>query len=427
MNGSGPCATVYAATAPAAVATPPLQGEQRHDLIVVGGGYTGLSTALHAAERGCKVLLLEAEQPGFGAAGRNGGQVNPGLKHEPDEIEAHYGAERGARIVALAGAGPQFLFDLVHRLQLDCEARQSGTLRAAYRHASLPSLDAQVAQWARRGVALERLDARGAAHQTGTDRYVGATFDRRGGSVNPLAYARELARAACAAGATLAGNSRALSITPVGAEWRVRTAAGAARAPQVVLATDGYSDALWPGLRRSIIPVYSSIAASAPLPPALRARLLPGGAVVYESGHVPTYYRVDASGRLLIGGRGVQRPLRTHADVRHLTDYAARWWPELRGIAWPQSWNGQFALTPDFYPRVHAPAPGIWVALGYSGRGVALATRLGAALAESVSGAGRDALPWPVTAIPRIPLHRFWPVGVALGVALGRVRDRFGR
>ena len=375
--------SIYPHTAPAAPATPPWAGYATCDLIVIGAGYTGLSTALHAAERGLQVIVLEAVEPGFGAAGRNGGQVNPGLKHEPDEIEAHFGTDVGTRLVAMAGEAPGFLFDLVERHSLQCDAQRSATLRAAYHPVSLSALDTQVTQWARRGVVIERLDAAGVERLTGTNRYVGATRDPRGGSVNPLA--------------------------------------------SVVIATDGYSDELWPGLRRSVVPVYSSIVASAPLPDAVRDRVLPQGEVVYESGQVTTYYRVDAAGRLLIGGRGVQRAVRSADDHRHLSDYAIRLWPALRGIDWTHVWNGQFALTPDFYPRYHAPAPGVHIALGYSGRGVALATRFGAALAKQVSGDDPHALPLTPTPIPHLPMHRFWRLGVLAGVSWGRLRDRLGR
>jgi hypothetical protein len=424
MNRSS-IASLYTTTAQPAPDTPALQADTTCDIAVVGGGYTGLSTALHAAERGARVVLLEAVEPGFGAAGRNGGQVNPGLKHEPDDIEAHFGRDIGARLVALAGESPAFLFDLIDRLGLLCEAQRTGTLRAAYRSASLPSLDTQVAQWARRGVALERLDATATQQLTGTDRYAGATLDRRGGSLQPLAYARSLAAAAMATGATIAGHSTVTALDFKGGRWRLQTAKASVLAEQVVIATDGYSDRIWPGLHRSIVPVYSSIVASAPLPAHLRARILPKGEVVYESGHVTTYYRVDADGRLLMGGRGVQRTLRTPADHRHLRDYALRLWPELAGIDWPYAWNGQFALTPDFYPRLHTPAPGIFILLGYSGRGVALGTRLGAALAQALCGDGLETLPLPPSPIPHIPLHRFWPLGIYLGVALGRLKDRF--
>jgi glycine/D-amino acid oxidase-like deaminating enzyme len=167
--------------------------------------------------------------------------------------------------------------------------------------------------------------------------------------------------------------------------------------------------------------------ASEPLSASARARILAAGEVVYESGYVPMYYRLDSAGRLLFGGRGVQRALRSAADQRHLVDRAVRLWPELAKVRWTHAWNGQFALTPDFYPRIHTPEPGILIALGYSGRGVAMATRLGAALGEAVATGDSTTLPLPMTGIPRIPFHRFWRVGVHLGVALGRLRDRLGR
>jgi glycine/D-amino acid oxidase-like deaminating enzyme len=125
--------TLYRDTAEHAAPTPPLEGDRRADVVVVGGGFTGLSTALHLAEQGAKVALLEAEEPGWGASGRNGGQVNPGLKHDPDIVERDFGADLGGRMNALAGAAPAFVFDHIKRLSIRCEARQNGTLRAAVR------------------------------------------------------------------------------------------------------------------------------------------------------------------------------------------------------------------------------------------------------------------------------------------------------
>src|SRR5450755_2858596 len=124
---------LYQDTAQPAVAAPPLDGDARADVVVVGGGFTGLSTALHLAEKGTQVVVLEAEEPGYGASGRNGGQVNPGLKHDPDVVERDFGADLGSRMNALAGAAPGFVFDLVRRYGIDCEARRNGTLRAAVR------------------------------------------------------------------------------------------------------------------------------------------------------------------------------------------------------------------------------------------------------------------------------------------------------
>jgi glycine/D-amino acid oxidase-like deaminating enzyme len=236
-----------------------------------------------------------------------------------------------------------------------------------------------------------------------------------------------MAAAAISAGARIHGDSRALRLEPTANGWRVDTAGGAVHAERVVLATDGYSDELWPGLRTSIVPLYSSIIASEPLPAALAASILPGGGVVYESGEITTYYRLDRHGRLLMGGRGVQHRATRRAEYEHLVRTALGLWPALAKVAWTHWWNGQFALTPDFYPRLHLPERNLLIALGYSGRGVALATALGAQLAEACSGTDPEALALPATGVPRVPFHRFWRIGVAARVAYGTLIDSLGR
>jgi glycine/D-amino acid oxidase-like deaminating enzyme len=418
---------VYTASAVAPVATPTLAADLRVDALVIGAGFTGLSAALHLAERGREVALLEAHEPGWGAAGRNGGQVNAGLKHEPDVVERDFGPVHGPRLVRLAGSAPDILFGLVERYRIDCEARRAGTLRAAYqpRHAS--ALRDSVEQWRRRGVAMEYWDAGRIAAATGTRRYVAATFDPRGGSVNPLSLARGLAAAAQRAGARIFGATRAHRLDRDGRGWRVVAPGGTVWAERVVLATDGYSDGLWPDLRSSIVPIYSSIIATAPLPPALAASILPTGSVLYEAGNITVYYRRDRDGRLLMGGRGRQSDTANRADYEHLVRYARRLWPDLASVEWTHWWNGQFALTPNFYPRWHSPAPNIHIALGYSGRGVALGTAMGAELAAAVTGEPVENLTLPVIPIRRLRFHRFWPLGVAAGVIYGRIKDRLGR
>lgn len=417
---------LYAATARAPVPTPPLRSDARTEIAVVGAGYTGLSAALHLAERGVAVTLLEAHEPGWGAAGRNGGQVNAGLKHEPDAVERHLGKIYGPRLVQLAGEAPAYLFRLIARLDLECEARCEGTIRAAYHPRHTADLRASVGQWRQRGTIVEQWDAERIAGATGTRRYVAASFDPRGGSVNPLGLARGLTAAAIAAGARIHGESRAQGLERAGSGWRVVTPGGAVRADKVLLTTDGYTDDLWPGLRTSIVPVYSSIIASQPLPASLRAAILPGGGVVYESGEVTTYYRLDRDGRLLMGGRGVQRRLTGRADYEHLRRYALRLWPSLDGIEWTHWWNGQFALTPDFYPRLHAPARNLLIGLGYSGRGVALGAAVGAQLAAAAAGADLETLALPATPVPHIPFHALWRAGVTTRVAYARLLEALG-
>lgn len=409
--------SLYAETARAAPPTPPFAGQLRVAVAIVGGGYTGLSTALHLAEAGTECVLLEANEPGWGASGRNGGQVNPGLKPDPDAVERSH----GAAAVALAYAAPDDVFALVARLGIDCDAVQGGTYRAARGAADVAGLERLAAQCQRRGMPVRLLNGAAMAAAAGTGRYRAGLLDPRGGQLNPLGYARGLAAAALRAGAAVHGGSRVVSLTRQGDGWAVATPGGTVLAERVLLATNGYTDALWPGLARSVVPVFSAIVASAPLPPALRDRILAGGAVLYELGEVTTYYRLDPQGRLLMGGRSRSRVLAGPDAFRFLSDYAVRLWPELRGVGWTHGWNGQLAVTRDHTPHLHAPAEGLLCCLGYNGRGVAMATVLGRELARHLRG---GALPWPATPIRAVPLHRFWRQGVAARIAYGRLRDR---
>jgi glycine/D-amino acid oxidase-like deaminating enzyme len=261
---------------------------------------------------------------------------------------------------------------------------------------------------------------------TGTDRYVRAMFDARGGDVHPLNYARGLARAARATGAEIYGETPATAIAREGARWRIETPRGTVRAEKVLLATNGFTDDLWPGLRQTVVPLFSSIAATAPLPDEVARQIMPTRPVLYESGHITVYYRIDAGNRLLMGGRGPMRWIRDANAVAYLMRYAERLWPQLSGIAWTHGWNSRLAMTADHYPHVHEPAPGVLAYLGCNGRGVALATAMGQQLAKRLIGGTNAEIDLPITAIRPIRFHAAWPVAVRGAVALGRVRDRLG-
>lgn len=418
-------ANLYAQTAPPAPAAPPLEADVRADVAVVGGGITGLSTALHAARSGAAVVLLEAEDVGFGASGRNGGQVNPGLKLDPDTVERDFGVDLGGRMNALAGAAPALVFDLVKRHGIDCDARQNGTLRAAVHARHAAAIRSTCAQLARRGAPVEMLEGDALTRATGTDRYSCAMLDRRGGDLNPLSYARGLARAAIEAGARVHARTRVCGMKRLDGGWRLDTGRGSVTAMQVVLAGNGYTDPLWPGLRRTIVPLFGAIAASAPLGDAARRSLLPGRPVLYESGNITVYYRIDSQHRLLIGGRGPMREIGAPAEIPHLTRYAARLWPVLEGIEWTHAWGGRLAMTRDHYPHVHEPASGVLICLGYNGRGVAMATAMGRALADRMAHSSA-AFAMPITPLKPIPLHAFWPLAVKAAILTGRVRDFLG-
>jgi glycine/D-amino acid oxidase-like deaminating enzyme len=416
---------LYQDTAEPAAATPALSGDVTTDVVVVGGGVTGLSTALHLAELGAKVVLLEAEEPGWGASGRNGGQVNPGLKHDPDEVERDYGKDLGARMNAFAGAAPQFVFDLIERHGIRCDARRNGTLRAAIRTKHAAQVRATAQQLARRGAPVELLEGASLEQATGTRRYRVAMLDRRGGDLNPLSFARGLARAALEAGAAVHGGTRALDVTRAGGRWQIATAAGTVSARQVVLGTNGYTDQLWPNLRREIVPLFGAIAATAALPETIARGIMPSRAVLYESGTVTVYYRVDAHQRLLIGGRGPLREVSAASSIPHLLNYARALWPGLEQTPWTHAWGGRLAMTRDQNPHIHEPADGVLICLGYNGRGVAMGTALGAQLARRIMNPASE-FDMPISDMKAIRMHALWPLAVKAAIAYGRLTDFLG-
>jgi glycine/D-amino acid oxidase-like deaminating enzyme len=417
--------SLYADTARPAVATPQLEGDRRVSVAVIGGGFTGLSTALHLAEGGAEVAVLEAHEPGWGASGRNGGQVNPGLKWDPDTIERDFGPDLGGRMVALSWNAPNVVFELIQRHQITAGARQAGTMRLAFNARDDAEILASHEQGARRGMPVALLDAAALAEATGTQRYTSGLLDRRGGHVNPLGYARGLAQAAIQAGAAVHGDTPVTRITRQGSRWEIATPTGTVSAETVVLATNGYTDGIWPGLARSVVPVFSGIAATAPLAPEIARAILPARSAVYEIGKITTYYRLDDQDRLLMGGRSQQSDIAGAAALGWMTRYAERLWPVLRGVEWTHGWNGQLAITPDHYPHLHEPAPGVIACLGYNGRGVAMASVMGSQIARRLLSPGRE-IDMPITDVKPIRFHGLWKSAVAARVAYGRLRDAVG-
>ncbi len=415
--------SLYADTARPPIDTPPLDGDRSVSVAVIGGGFTGLSTALHLAEQGVDVTVLEAQEPGWGASGRNGGQVNPGLKHDPDQVEADFGPELGRRMVAMSWGAPDVVFNLIARHQITCEASQTGTLRAAYNQASATEVRASFEQGARRGMPVQLLDAPALRAGTGAERYVAALLDPRGGHLNPLGYARGLAQAAAQAGARVHGSSPALSVSRRNGGWAVKTPTGTLQAEKLVLATNGYTDGLWHGLRRTLVPVYSGIVATEPLPEDVARSVMPMGSSVYEIGKVTVYYRLDRGNRLLMGGRCRQSDASDPGQMAFLVRYAQRLWPQLRPFRWTHGWNGQLAVTTDHYPHIHEPAEGVLVCLGYNGRGVAMSSAMGPQLARRVLGGQAADIDMPITDLKEIPFHGLWKTAVAARIAYGRIRD----
>jgi glycine/D-amino acid oxidase-like deaminating enzyme len=419
--------SLWAASAPQRPHTPPLAESANADVCVIGAGYAGLSTALHLAERGIRTIVLEAKEPGYGGSGRNGGQVIPGLKYDPDELEAMFGPERGQKLVAFAGGTADVVFDLIARHRMDVAHSRNGWIQGAHSAATLDDLRKRCAQWARRGAPVQWLDKAETDRHLGTTQYLGAWLDRRGGAVQPLSYARGLAKAALAAGAAIHGETPATRLTRRDGKWTVEIRGGPrVTAERVVICTNGYTGDLWPGLRRTMIAPNSYQIATEPLSDNVRKSILPFGQVSSDARKLLLYFRFDDRGRLLIGGRGPFREPRDAADWAHLEAMLGRMFPEAAGARTEFRWCGRVAITRDFLPHIHEPEPGLLVDIGCMGRGVALQTALGRAMADYVATRNPDALPLAPVPVRPLPFHWLEKVYFAAAVTWYRFLDRRG-
>ena len=416
--------SLWHATAPAAPQTPPLAADAKADVCIVGAGYAGLSTALHLAEAGVSVVVLEAREPGWGASGRNGGQVIPGIKYDPSEIVSKYGPEAGEALVSFVGSTANLVFGLIEKHGMDVPHRRAGWIQGAHTPAMVEAVKRRAEQWGMRGVAARYLDADAAARLLGTDRYLGGWLDPRGGGVQPLAYARGLARAALKAGAVIHGQSPVTALRHEGGNWIVRTAQGASViAPRVVIATNGYTGDLIPKLRQTVIRPNSFIVATEPLSDNLAGTILPEGQVTSDTRQLLLYFRKDHTNRLLMGGRGPFREPRDAGDWAHLERVVGKMYPQARDLRIDYRWCGRVALTRDFLPHLHEPEPGLLVDIGCMGRGVGLQTAMGQAMAQYLSTGDRASLPFPVVPITPLPLHALNELYVSAIIAWYRLTD----
>ena len=424
--------SLWSATAAPGPSLAPLTSDVRAQVAIIGAGYTGLTAALYLGCGGRDVVVVDAVDVGDRASGLNGGQVIPGVKHDPDTLEEMFGPVAGTRLVDTVASGPDLVFELIRKYDIACAATRTGWIQPATSGAALEAIAARVAQWRRRGADVELLSGQETARLTGSQRYSGGWIDRRGGTVQPLSYVRGLARAAATLGARIFSHSPAIGLERTGREWRIRTPGGSVTSSTVILATDAYTGRLVDPLRRTLIPVPSFQVATEPIPETLRQTILPGGQSASDTWHLLRYFRLDASGRLLMGSRGTFADVPLTVAARHHYRAVREIYPQLEGIQYEYHWGGLVGMTRDHLPHLHEVAPGLLAGLGYNGRGVAMATVMGRILASWARGTPPSELGFPVTSLAPIPLHRFNQIGARLAIqglraldGLARVRDRF--
>ncbi|MBM2576097.1 FAD-binding oxidoreductase [Jannaschia sp. Os4] len=406
-------ASLYAATNEALPPFPRLETRREADLCVIGGGITGLSCALHAAQAGLSVVLLEAHRLGWGASGRNGGQVQSGFNWAHARLARTLGPKTAAALAALAAEAVALTRDLAHA-HADGAGWAPGIVHACRTEAAL-----------HRAAAAEpdapRLDRAALAARIGTDHYAGGLLDEGAACMDPLAYTLGLARACRAAGVALHERSEVHRIRP-DKPHEAATGQGAVRARTLVHATNGYSPWLVPQAAARVLPLNNYIAAT---PPGVWAMPREGAVGFSDDRTVVHYVRQDAEGRLIFGG-GESYGRRFPRDIRALVRRnLARTYPHLRDVDLPHAWGGTLAVTASRLPWVAEPAPGLWSVGGYSGHGLALAGLVGKALAAAATGDRTAADTLARLPVPALPGGRWLgALAVNVGMAWGAVRDR---
>ena len=417
--------SVWKLTAPAVGPYPRLEGKARAEVVVIGGGFCGLSAALHLAEAGRTVALLDSHEPGWGASGRNGGQVIPGLKLDPEQLVKRLGAGAGEALANLAGGAPDLVFDIIERYSIQCSPQRTGWIQLTAGPNGMRQVDERVRQWRSRGVDIDPLDHGQVQSLTGANGYIGGLIDRRGGNLNPLAYARGLALAVTTRNARIYSHSKVVSMKQIKGKWVVETGHGQLTSTRLLLCTNAYSDAIWPGLAQTIIPFISGAVATEPLPDTLRESILSGGQAAADNCRLLSWFGLDPEGRLIFGGRtGTWKETNNPSDYQNRIRRMRVVFPQVRNVPVKCYWSGKVALTQDSLPHIHKLAANLYTGLGFNGRGVAMATLMGKILAQQFSEEGGDENLAPSPLNP-IPFHYIRKPVVQSVVAWKKVLDRF--
>lgn len=416
----------YAATATPTERFPTLKGVVKADVCVVGGGYTGLSAALHLAEAGRDVVLIDAQRVGFGASGRNGGQLGSGQRVEQDGLEKMLGADHAARLWKMGEEAKDLVKSLITKHNIDCHlkpgvawtASDAGDL--AHLHAYAEHLQTRYGY-----DQIEKLDHAALQAVCPSPDYVGGVLDMGAAHLHPLNFALGLARAAAAAGVRIFETSPAHHIE-TGRNTTVQTDSGRIEADHVILACNGYLGGLNRKVAARVMPINNFIAATEPLGDRIKD-VLPRDVAVADSRFVVNYFRLSHDGRLLFGGGesyGYKFPSDIAAKVRKPMSVI---FPHLSDVKIDYAWGGTLGITMKRLPYVARVAPNVLSASGYSGHGVGTATHAGQLMAQAVQGdtdgfdtmATIPTMPFPGGSALRNPL-------LVLAMTWYSLRDRFG-
>ncbi len=401
--------SLWAAVTPPGPDLPMLTGKAEADVVIIGAGFTGLSSALYLHEAGVDVAIVEAVEPGWGASGRNNGQVIPTLSRpDPADIIARHGAV-GERFVALLRDSASTLFDLARRYRIHAEQKQAGWVQPVHSPGRIKIAERRVQQWSKFGAPVELLSREETRQMLGSNAWFGGFWNKTGGHINPLALARGLARAVLNQGGHIYTRSPAISFERRNNRWVVKTANGQISGRALIVATNAYtgefSKSLAPDIAHEVMPVLSWQMATQPLSDSARKTIIPGRQAMSDT-HGELYFaRYDARNRLVTGGAVIGPADKAEKMKRMVSERLKRLWPQIGQVSFDHVWSGYVGMTTDFLPRIHRLGPDAYGWTGCNGRAVALSIALGDQFSKTVRGHPESDLALPFTAPTPIVAH----------------------
>lgn len=426
INNAGHAASWYAASANDKRERPKLEGETEADVCVIGAGFSGVSAALELAERGYSVVVLEAERIGFGASGRNGGQIVNGYSRDLETIAGRYGEDKAVRLGEMSLEGAAIIRERVAKYAIDCDLRDGGFF-AAFTDKQMRGMETHKRDWERHGhPGLEMVSRADVGHYVKTDRYAGGMIDKLGGHIHPLNLVLGEAAALESLSGRIFEHSRVIGLQE-GPRNIVRTASGTVTAAYVLVCGNAYLGPQFPQISGRMMPVSSQVLTTEPLDASLAEALLPADYCVEDANYILDYYRRTADNRIVYGG-GIGYGGRDPKDITAvIRPNMLKTFPQLAGVKIDYAWSGNFALTLTRIPHMGRLSPTVYFSHGDSGHGVTTTHLLGKILGEAVAGhAGRydvwsslPNLPFPGGKTFRVPL-------TVLGAWWYGMRDRLG-
>jgi glycine/D-amino acid oxidase-like deaminating enzyme len=419
--------SLWAVVTPPGPQLPQLVGAAAADVVVIGAGFTGLSSALHLREAGVDVAVVEAAEPGWGASGRNNGQVIPTLsRSDPDDIVAKHGIA-GERFVALLRDSASTLFDVARRYQIAAEQEQAGWVQPVHSPGRIKIAERRVRQWSKLGAPVELLCRDQVRQMLGSEAWFGGFWNRSGGHINPLALSRGLARVVQKQGGRIFARSPATSFARQSGRWLVKTPGGEISGRALILATNAYTGefapSLAPDIAHEVMPVRSWQMATQPLSETARNAIIPGRQAMSDT-HGELYFaRYDARNRLVTGGAVINPRHPAETLKRMVAERLQRLWPQIGEVNFEYVWNGYVGMTTDFLPRIHRLGLDAYAWTGCNGRAVALSIALGDELSKAVRGIAESNLALPLTKPAPIVGHALLRRLAPLMLMLYRRRD----